>query len=174
MFSFCSDIVFSISFSSLSMVSVTSLSIFNTVNLTSLTYNSNVWASSKIVSVQFLCFLWMGHTFLFLYVSDFCCCWEMNILSTIMWYPGNLTLLFIRDCSLLLAESWNRPFVSTPLTYERSVAYPCVKHISIQSGSRVSKQLILTTLSRSMALTGRGTDLQSFPLCHFVWYHCGL
>lgn len=73
---------FLIAFSSLSMVSFSTLSIFRTVDLSSSTNNSSVWTSSGMVSVKFFFFffLWMGHTFMF-----FCILYNFLLRATLSW-----------------------------------------------------------------------------------------
>lgn len=68
-FPICSYIVLVVSFSSLSMISFSLLSIFKTVDLMSLTNISNVWASSGMVSNYcFFCELALHPCFLVCFV----------------------------------------------------------------------------------------------------------
>lgn len=95
MFSFCSHIIFPVSFYSLGMASFSFLSIFNVVDLMSLSSNSSEWASSGMIFCQFFPFDWaIFSCFIVGFVSF--SCWKLDI-----EYCGNsrnLILSVFRDC----------------------------------------------------------------------------
>jgi len=78
-FSIWWDIVLTVSFSSLVMISFSSLNIFQIVYLKDSSTHTNIRDYSGTVYIYYY-FLAQGHTFLFVCIS-FCCCWKLDILN---------------------------------------------------------------------------------------------
>lgn len=102
------DIVLLVSYNSLLLASFSSLDIFKTIDLKSLSSKSNISSGRFFRKFLLICFyLWMGHTFCFLCMP---CkfCWKLNVLNIIIWQPlkyyspHSLRSLFASWCRWLL------------------------------------------------------------------------